>query len=198
MGAGYVTCGSERTACPFALNKKTPDFGGMNALWQALVQSGGGERMIFAAFKHLVVGAMLLVFGCFGVNRDAAFVATSVPAQLIVLQVDSERTTEGQFRHRTTLGLVTDARPRPEYAGNMWTGIAMHRAGDIVAGRYDAESGVMRSDRMLTVWGWIARLAQFLGVVAAVQGVLILFGFPESRMPLPVRIGRERRTMFKL
>ncbi len=146
--------------------------------------------MILAAIKHLVVGAMLLVLGWFGVNRDAAFVATSVPAQLIVLQVDSERTTDGKFRHRTTLGLVTDVRPRPEYGGNMWTGIAMHRAGDIVSGRYDAESGVMRSDRMLMIWGWIARLAQFLGLVAVVQGVLILFGFPELLLPLRVRIGR--------
>lgn len=146
--------------------------------------------MIWAAFKHLVVGAMLFVLGWFGVNRDAAFVATSVPAQLIVLQVDTERSTEGKFKHRTTLGLVTDARPRPEYSGNMWTGIAMHRAGDIVAGRYDAESGVMRSDRMLMIWGWIARLAQFLGVVAVVQGVLILFGFPELLLPLRVRVGK--------
>jgi hypothetical protein len=146
--------------------------------------------MILAAFKHLVVGAMLLVLGCFGVSRDAAFLATSVPAQLIILQVDSERTTEGRFRHRTTLGLVTDTRPRPEYGGNIWTGLAMHRAGDIVAGRYDAESGVMRSDRMLMIWGWIARLAQFLGVVAMVQGVLILFGWPELLLPLRVRVGR--------
>jgi hypothetical protein len=145
--------------------------------------------MILAAIKHLVVGAMLLVLGCFGVNRDAAFVATSVPVQLIVLQVDTQRTTEGKFRHRTTLGLVTDTRPRPEYAGNMWTDIAMHRAGDIVADRYDAESGKMRSDRMLMIWGWVTWLAQFLGVVAVVQGVLILFGFPELSLPLWVGWG---------
>jgi hypothetical protein len=51
---------------------------------------------------------------------------------------------------------------------------------------------------MLTVFGWIARLAQLLGVVAVVQGVLILFGVPESRMPLPVRFGRERCEIFRL
>jgi hypothetical protein len=154
--------------------------------------------MLLTSLKHLIVGAMLLAVGTIVVKRDAAFVAASEPAQLIVLQTDTQKRTDGRYAFRITLGLVTDARPRPEYQGGFWAGFAMHRTGDIVPGRYDAESGRMQSDRMLLVFGLIAHLAQLLGVIALLQGVLILFGIPESRMPLPVRIGRERRPFFRL
>jgi hypothetical protein len=176
--------------CPGAASKLRQILLSMLFASNLARQRDTAKVILFSALKHLFVGALMVVIGCFGVNRDAAFVATSVPAQLIVLQVDTGRNTEGKFKHRMTLGLVTDARPRPEYTGGIWTGIAMHRAGDVVAGRYDAESGEMRSDRMLMIWGWIARLAQFLGVVAVVQGVLILFGWPELLLPLRVRVGR--------
>jgi hypothetical protein len=156
------------------------------------------RRMFWISMKHLFVGAFFVLIGTLIVNDDAAFHAASTPAELIVLQVDSRKTTDGRYEKRITFGLVTEVRPRPEYRGGFWANIAMHRPGDIVAGRYDPTSGEMHSDRMLLIRGWIARLVQLLGVVAMVQGVLILFGIPETRMPLPVRIGRDRRTMFKL
>lgn len=145
---------------------------------------------MLSALKHLFVGALMVLIGTYIINRDAAFLAVSHPAELIVLQVDKHRKTDGRFTYQTTLGLVTDARPRPEYTGGIWTGITMHRAGDIVAGRYDSESDEMRSDRMLAISGGIARLALVLGLVAMVEGVLILFGWPELLLPLPVRVGR--------
>jgi hypothetical protein len=154
--------------------------------------------MLWTSLKHLAVGATMVVMGAFIVKQNATFLAASDQAQLIVLQMDTQKRTDGGYAFSITLGLVTDVRPRPEYRGGFWTGIAMHRTGDIVAGRYDPKSGEMRSDRMLLISGWISRLVQLLGVVAVVQGVLILFGVPESRMPLPVRIGRERRSMFRL
>jgi hypothetical protein len=154
--------------------------------------------MFWISMKHLFVGALSMLIGTLSVNADAAFRATSTPVELIVLQVDSRTTTDGRHEKRITFGLVTEVRPRPEYRGGFWANIAMHQAGDIVAGRYDPTSGEMHSDRILLVHGWISRLLQLLGVVAMVQSVLILFGIPESRMPLPVRIGRDRATMFKL
>ncbi|MGL4322346.1 MAG: hypothetical protein ACRCS3_15915, partial [Paracoccaceae bacterium] len=109
--------------------------------------------------------ATLVSLGYFGAIFDTAFVAPSVPVQLFALQVDTERPIEGKFKHGTTPALVIKARARPEYSGNIWAGIATHRAGNMVEGQCYPESGVIRSDRMLMVQGWLARLAQVLGVV---------------------------------
>ncbi len=148
--------------------------------------------MFWGSLKHLFVGALLVLIGTVIVNTNGAFLAQSRPAQLIVLQVDTDRNTDGMFTHRPTLGLVTERRPRPEYSGAMWTGLALHQAGDVIAGRYDPDSGKMQSDRMLQISGWMARLAQVLGVIAGLQGILILCGVPEFLLPLRVRIGRQR------
>ncbi len=92
--------------------------------------------------------------------------------------------------YRPVFGLETDARPRPEYSGNTWMRFAPHQAGEIVSGRYDPDSGEMRSNRMMRRTSWSGRIAQLLGILSALQGLLMLFGVPEVLLPLRVRFGR--------
>jgi hypothetical protein len=149
--------------------------------------------MLMTSLKHVLVGMLLFVVGLVIVNGNSQFVAASEPVELIVLQFESEIDAEGRVLRRPIFGLVTEARPRPWYRGGVWTNIPVHKLGEVVPGRYDAKSGKMQSDRMLMLMGWIARLAQLLGVIAIVQGFLIRMGVPESRLLLPVRIGRSDR-----
>lgn len=146
--------------------------------------------MWWNAFKYLLVGAIFWVVGAFVLGGSQGFLARSEPAQLIVLQVDSHLDHDGFRTYRPVFGLDTTVRPRPEYAGNTWMRPAPHRAGDIVPGRYDRESGEMRSDRMMQTTVWIARIVKILGILAVVQAMLLLFGMPEVLLPLRVRIGR--------
>ncbi len=92
--------------------------------------------------------------------------------------------------YRPVFGLETDARPRPEYSGNTWMRFAPHQASEIVSGRYDPDSGEMRSNRMMRRTSWSGRIAQLLGILSALQGLLMLFGVPEVLLPLRVRFGR--------
>ena len=130
-----------------------------------------------------MVGALFL-------GSDHGFKKRSEPADLIVLQLDTRRNSKGYTIYRPVFGLDTTARPRPEYSGNIWVRPAPHQAGEIVSGRYDSDSGEMRSNQMMGRTTWIARIAQILGILAAMQGILMLFGVPELLLPLRVRFGR--------
>ncbi len=145
--------------------------------------------MWWTVFKYLLVGAIFWIVGVFVLGGSQGFVARSEPAQLMVLQVDSRWDDEGYRIYRPVFGLHTAARPRPEYAGNTWMRPAPHRAGDIVPGRYDRQSGEMRSDRMMQTTIWIAWIVKILGILAVLQAMLMLFGVPEVLLPLRVRIG---------
>lgn len=145
--------------------------------------------MWWNAFKYIFFGALFGLAGSVFVGSDQGFAARSEPAQLIVLQLDSRRDADRQTMYRPVFGLVTAARPRPEHAGNVWTRPAPHQPGDIVAGRYDPRSGEMRSDGMSQRTLWLGRIAQVIGMLTVLQGILMLLGIPEILLPLRVRAG---------
>ncbi|MGL4321442.1 MAG: hypothetical protein ACRCS3_11320, partial [Paracoccaceae bacterium] len=117
---------------------------------------------------------------------------------LLVLKIEQRRDTTNtstyqehrtRYVYRPTFGLVTDARPRPTYTGNVWMRPAPHNAGDTVSGRYDRVSGEMRSDAMGRQSLFIGGGATIIGLIVFVQGILMLFGIPELFMPLRLRSG---------
>lgn len=151
--------------------------------------------MWWTAFKYVFFGILFAVIGVFFMKDSLAFHARSEPVQLLVLQIDQKRGTSHRtttasnprYIYRPVFGLVTDAHPRPTYAGNVWMRPAPHTKGDTVAGRYDAATGEMRSDQMPGKGMLIGGMGAFVGLLAAVQGLLIFLGIPEILLPLRLR-----------
>jgi len=123
-------------------------------------------------------GTLFLVIGWFFATSDSRFRANSQPATLIVLRLDEQSDGKGKTHYRPAYALQTKARPRPEYAGGPYTSPMPHKAGDIVAGRYNPTSGEMRSDAMIGQGKRMWWLAQILGVLCILQGIALWFGFP--------------------
>lgn len=144
--------------------------------------------MWWRALKYILVESIFLAVGTVFLADASHFKARSEPTSLIVLHVDSQRNADHRWQYRPTFGLNISGPQRTEYTGNRWTGSRLHEAGDIVPGRYDPVSGEMRSDKMQGWSQWFFRVAQLLGAVVILQGVLILFGVPEFLLPLRVRM----------
>lgn len=134
---------------------------------------------MFGALKEILGGLILFAIGWFFATSDARFIQASQPATLIVLQTDKRPATgpNNGWMFRQVLGLETDVRPRPEYSGNVWFSLPLHRLGEITAGRYDPVSGKMQTDRMLWVSWVIAWVTRILGVWLVLTGLSRLFGF---------------------
>lgn len=145
--------------------------------------------MLWPALKHVVTGLICWLIGAFLLTQDQDFKARSEPVQLVVLRIESQLNDKHERRYRAVFALDTPTRPRPEHAANVWLAAAPHRAGEIVAGRYDPNSGEMRSDAMRGLGHWIGRIAHLIGIVATVQALLLLFGVPELLLPLRVKVG---------
>lgn len=139
------------------------------------------------AFFCIVFGAVFYLVGSVFAGPARHFMATADPAMLVVLQVDEKRGSEGKRMYRPVFALDTDTRPRPEYAGSIWTSRKPHQVGDVVAGQYDPVTGEMRSTQMARKTLRIGRIAQLIGALVMLQGVLLLFGLPNMLAPLRVR-----------
>jgi hypothetical protein len=113
---------------------------------------------------------------------------------LRVVELQSKRDTDGRTKYRPVFTLEAPSVNIDEYAGNIWTSPPPHAVGDIVPGRFDAKTGQMRSDKMLKRSSWIGRIARYLGLFIGLQGIALLFGFPERWLPLPVRFGRKSKA----
>ncbi|MFG5381596.1 DUF3592 domain-containing protein [Yoonia sp. R2-816] len=133
--------------------------------------------MRWTAFKYIFVGALFLLVGWLLTASSSRFLENSQPATLIVLQVDERRDTDGKRSYRPVFGLQTTDRPRPEYAGSTWFSPKPHQPGDIVSGRYDPQSGEMRSDQMMGRSRWMWRVLQVVGALAVLQGILMFLVF---------------------
>ena len=142
------------------------------------------------ALLNLFVGAFIYIIGSVFAVPAKNFLAASEPVALIVLQVDEKRDRDGDQMYRPVFGLVTDARPRPEYSGSIWVRPKPHQPGDIVEGGYIPQTGEMRSNKMAKRTFWIGRIVQAIGLLLLVQGVLMFFGFPEI---IPVRVRSRQR-----
>ncbi|PTX54018.1 hypothetical protein C8N43_2823 [Litoreibacter ponti] len=144
-------------------------------------------------FKYLAIACFVWFAGALFFGDATHFRDRSQPAQLIVLEVQSKRSVGGAWSYRPVLALETAASPREEYVGkNWWLHFKPHQPGDVVSGRYDPDRGDMRSDKMLTRTIWSGRIAKLVGVLIALQAVLILFGISEDRMPLRLRRRSDR------
>ncbi len=118
----------------------------------------------------LFVGLIFFGVSTFFIGSAKRFVANSEPARLIVVEVDTKRDSDGDRLYRPVFALEAAPEPRAEYAGNMWSSPQPHRAGEVVDGRHNAETGEMRSDKMLKSGRWLFRIMQIIG------GLLFLWG----------------------
>lgn len=156
-------------------------------------------KRAFTVFKHGATACLVWFVGALFFGDATNFRDRSQPAQLIVLEVQSKRATGGAWSYRPVLALEAAASPRKEYVGkNWWLHFKPHQPGDVVSGRYDPDRGDMRSDKMLNRTIWSGRIAKLVGVLIALQAVLILFGIPEDLMPFRLRRRSERRRGLRL
>jgi hypothetical protein len=144
--------------------------------------------------KYISVGSLIWLMGTLFFGDSMAFQSRSVPAQLEVVDVTSKRNPEGGHSYCPVFARADTGSPRQNHAGNTCSRIRPHERGDIVPGRYDPASGEMRSDRMLANAHWFGWIARVLGIFLGLEGVLILLGVPEHRLPLALRVrSRPRR-----
>ena len=150
--------------------------------------------MFFKVLKYIAVGLIIWILGSVFFGSSANFVKRSEPAQLIVVDIQSKRNEDDRTLYRPVLALEMAQPPRPQYTGNHWVSPLPHAKGEVVAGRYDAKTGEMRTDKMLKSSGRIGQIARIIGVLVAVQSIALIFGVPERWLPLRVQIGPTRRS----
>ncbi len=149
--------------------------------------------------KYLAVGLFIWFIGAIFLGSSSGFIARSEPAQLVVVGLDTKRNSDGHTMYRPVLALEAAKSSRNAYAGNHWTRPAPHTVGDVVEGRYDSESGEMRTDKMIHKFGWAGWIAKIAGILIGLQAFALILGVPESRLPLPVRVrSRRKRSRFVL
>ena len=155
-----------------------------------------GTRLIelpFTVVKYQSTGLLIWFIGALFFGDSMHFTSHSEPARLRVLDIQTRRGSDGYKMYRPVFALEAAKPPRQGYAGKIWSRQARHQAGEIVSGRYDPESGEMRSDKMVKITTRLGRIAQVLGILVGVQALAILFGFPEQLLPLRIRIGVGQR-----
>jgi len=150
-------------------------------------------QRLMSSLKYLVIGAFVWIIGSVFVGSSQGFLERSEPTRLIVLEMESKRDSEGDTTYRPVLAREAEEPPRTRYVGNHWSSPAPHAAGDVVPGRYDPETGEMRTDKMTGRSMLAGRIARWVGLAVALQGILVLGGVPERFMPLKFRTGHRRR-----
>ena len=145
---------------------------------------------MLASLKYSIAAILLWLVGAIFAGGAQEFVNRSEPATLVVLKIDSRRDADGRTTYRPVLAL--EGVGSDSYAGNIWSHPAKHKAGDVVPGRYDPDSGEMRSDEMLDDASWIGRFAKILAILVGIEALALLFGYPEHLLPIRVNRGRRR------
>lgn len=139
--------------------------------------------------RYFLFGALFLVIGWFFAGADNHFIANSEPATLIVLRLDTHALGAGKTAYRPVYALQTKVKPRPEYAGGPYISPMPHKVGDVVAGRYNAKTGAMRSDTLLARDNRMWWLAMLIGALCILQSIAVCFGLPAI---LQITSGRQR------
>lgn len=142
------------------------------------------------ALKYFLTGIIIWFIGSVFFGSSLNFIARSEPAQLYVSDVQSRKDTDGLRTYRPVFTVMTSPH---DFAGNRWSRTPPHQIGETVAGRYDPATGEMRSDKMLRKSKWLGWIARIFGALLGLQGIALLLGVPEHRLPIPVRIGHPRR-----
>ena len=150
-------------------------------------------EMPFAVVKYIAVGLFIWLLGAVFFGSSLHFESRSEPAQLRVLTIESRRDREGLPQYRPVFVLAGAPSAAQGYAGDTWYKTPPHKVGEVVAGRYDATTGEMRSKQMLRTSVWLGRLAQIFGILVGCQSIAIIFGFPEQLLPLRIRLRGHRR-----
>ena len=154
--------------------------------------------MILSVIKYNLAGMVIALIGALFYGDALNFAVHSVPARLTVAAVE-QRSGPDQAQHgarhnlvyRPVFALETSGSRGATYKSNIWTSPPLHRAGDVVPGRYDATSGEMRSDKMMGQSYWLGGFAIVLGLLTALQSIALLCGIPEGVLPIRVRLGSQ-------
>jgi hypothetical protein len=153
--------------------------------------------VVLKALKYLLVGVFVWFIGLIFFGNSMNFIGRSEPAQLYVSDLESRKDLDGVFSFRPVFKLASAKSAQKGYAGNQWDKIPPHQVGETVGGRIDPETGEMRSDKMLWKSKWLGWFARAFGALMGVQGLALLLGVPEYRLPLPIGIGhRPKRRLF--
>ncbi|MEP5760781.1 MAG: hypothetical protein ABJ327_16020 [Litoreibacter sp.] len=152
---------------------------------------------MLSALKYFLTGFFLWGIGTLFLGGSGAFEAQSEMAELRVVELQSRRHRDGYTLYRPVFSLAKASTEVGTYVGNIWSRQLLHEAGDVVPGRFDPKSGEMRSEKMLKRNSWIGPIARYLGIFIAVQGVALLVGVQENRLPLPVRVGHSKRAWWR-
>jgi hypothetical protein len=143
--------------------------------------------MWWRALKYILVGLIFWLVATLLLAASTGFIERSEPAQLVVLHMERKTDEDGTVLYRPVFTLDTDERPRPEYRGHTWISFLVHKAGEVVPGRYDKVTGAMDSDRMISISRWFYRIMQLIGLLSILQGVMMFLGVPEHLLPLRLR-----------
>lgn len=149
--------------------------------------------MPLTVVKYIAVGWLIWLVGTLFFGSSIHFEGRSEPAQLRVVDIETRRDVDGQRQYRPVFALAGGRSTTQNHAGDEWYDIAPHQAGDLVSGRYDPQTGEMRSDQMQRTSLWLGRLAQIFGLLVGGQAIVIIFGLPERLLPFRIRIGGKRR-----
>lgn len=144
--------------------------------------------------KYLSVGFLVWIVGMVFCGNTLRFIDNSAPAQLYVADIQSRSEIGALPKFRPVFKLESARSSRQVYEGNIWTRPAPHKIGEVVAGRYDAKTGEMRSDDMLRKTKWFGWAARIFGMLLVMQALAILLGVPEDRLPLRVCLGSGRAS----
>ncbi len=114
-------------------------------------------------------GTIFFLFGSYMVWSAASFNSRATEAELLVVEVESKRSDNGQVYRPWFEATTTDGK-KLRYSGNTWVSPKPHNQGDVVAGLVDWPTGEMRSISM-TEWS-----KTFGKMFASIGGIIFLTG----------------------
>ena len=125
-----------------------------------------------AAGIFIFVGLIFLSIATFMTYYSQQFAKSSVQTEMSVLQVDRKRSDNG-FVYQPTFQARSPDGVMVEYVSTFWVSPKPHSQGDIVTGRANWETGVLRSDRMMKSTRLLRAIFGGIGLTTFVLGVCI-------------------------
>ncbi len=156
----------------------------------------GDVIFVLGALKYILFGLIFGLLGFVVFGDGQRFMARSEAVDLRVMDVESHRDHDRRTRYRAVFALADDTSGVEPFAGNVWSATAPHEVGQIVPGRIDRQTGEMRSDTVIGQYSWAFWIAQLVALACVLQGVVMLMGVPEERLPLRLRSGRRRERFY--
>ena len=145
----------------------------------------------FQVIKYSLIGGFVW-FVCFALSWDGmVFLVRSEAVELEVIAVHIRETDDDSREYRSAFALAGQSGLRLEYTDKVWRSQNTHIVGDVVHGRFRADTGEMHSGESLAVPVMIGIFGHGIGMIMAFQVFLLLIGTPERELLLRIR-GRSR------